>query len=219
MWERASYLYMYEQTIRGTTYMYTTYLQYMPLSQTLLPTSFILLCLKSRTLRLPSLAQVSKQAKHGADREIHKQYNQQSPRWGKRSLHLYICSILCHMHWSILAIFVLTCVQNLSLYFTQDKCGNLHIQVLDKVGQQAQAFEGGLMHFGFRFRLGQVRYEISVSVSIEGRVRVSFFSSFRVRVRFWLGPSTRLDIPSFTPLCWKQHNPFDHLEIKLSLCT
>ena len=51
------------------------------------------------------------------------------------------------MHWSILAIFVLTCVQNLSLYFTQDKCGNLHIQVLDQVGQQAQAFEGGAHAF------------------------------------------------------------------------
>ena len=41
--------------------------------------------------------------------------------------------------------------------------------------------------------LGLVRFRIRVSVSIGGMVRVSFLGSFRVRVRFWLGPSTQLD--------------------------
>ena len=31
-------------------------------------------------------------------------------------------------------------------------------------------------------------------ISTGGRVRVSFFSSFRVRVRFWLGPGTGGDL-------------------------
>ena len=45
--------------------------------------------------------------------------------------------------------------------------------------------------FRFRFRLGYCRFGIRVSVSIGGRVRVSFFDSFRVRggvrVGFGLG--------------------------------
>ena len=38
-----------------------------------------------------------------------------------------------------------------------------------------------------------MRFRIRVRFSIGGRVRVSFFGSFRVRVRFWLGPGTSLD--------------------------
>ena len=47
--------------------------------------------------------------------------------------------------------------------------------------------------------LVKVRFKVRFKVSIGGRVRVSFFGSFRVRVRggvrgrFWLGPGTRLD--------------------------
>ena len=47
--------------------------------------------------------------------------------------------------------------------------------------------------------LVKVRLKVRFKVSIGGRVRVSFFGSFRVRVRggvmvrFWLGPGTRLD--------------------------
>ena len=44
---------------------------------------------------------------------------------------------------------------------------------------------GGVMYFRIRFSLGR----LSIGVS----VRVTFFGLFRVRVRFWLGPSTQLD--------------------------
>ena len=51
--------------------------------------------------------------------------------------------------------------------------------------------------FGGSCILGLGLVKVRFKVSIGGRVRVSFFGSFRVRVRggvrFWLGPGTRLD--------------------------
>ena len=49
----------------------------------------------------------------------------------------------------------------------------------------------GAVHFGFR---GKIR----VRVSNGGRV--SFLGSFRVRIRFWFGPDTRLDLSLFMHL-------------------
>ena len=53
----------------------------------------------------------------------------------------------------------------------------------------------GAVHFGFRFSLGKIRVRV-----IGGRG--SFFGSFRVRVRirFWFGPDTRLDLSLFMHL-------------------
>ena len=59
---------------------------------------------------------------------------------------------------------------------------------------------GRSVYFGFRFRF---RFRMRVRVSIGGRV--SFFSSFRVRVRggvrvrFWFGPGTQLDTQNDAP--------------------
>ena len=47
------------------------------------------------------------------------------------------------------------------------------------------------VYLGFRFRIS-FSFRITVRVSIGGRGRVSLGGSFRARVRFCLGPDTRL---------------------------